>query len=199
MVYIAKVYTRSGDDGQTMLASGDRVPKDAPRIAAYGDVDELNAVLGMLRVELHREPKREGAQVVLDEADTQLARIQQELFDLGAELATPAAADGGSKLTIKAEQVTRLEAEIDAWNEPLAPLTSFILPGGGAVGAACHLGRTVCRRAERLSVTLSQTEGEAVRVEAMHYLNRLSDYLFVLARALSDRLGYPETLWDPKR
>lgn len=199
MVYIAKVYTRSGDDGHTMLASGDRVPKDAVRIAAYGDVDELNAVLGVLRVELAREPRREGAQIVLDEADLQLGRIQQELFDLGAELATPSAATGGSKLTVGAQQVTTLERNIDAWNEPLAPLTSFILPGGGAIAAACHMGRTVCRRAERVAVTLANTEGETVRVQALHYLNRLSDYLFVLARAITHRLDYDEVLWDPKR
>ncbi|MEM6995329.1 MAG: cob(I)yrinic acid a,c-diamide adenosyltransferase [Myxococcota bacterium] len=199
MVYISKVYTRSGDDGQTMLASGDRVPKDAARITAYGEVDELNAVLGLIRVEVDREPRREGAEVILDEVDVQLGRIQQELFDLGAELATPSAATGGSKLHVTADQITRIEQEIDAWNEPLEPLTSFILPGGGAVGAMCHLGRTVCRRAERAAVTLAATAGEAVRTEALHYLNRLSDYLFVLARAVSHRLAYDEVLWDAKR
>lgn len=199
MVYISKVYTRSGDDGQTMLASGDRVPKHATRIAAYGEVDELNAVLGMIRHEVAREPKRLGAEVVLDEVDAQLARIQQELFDLGAELATPSAVDGGSKLHVKAGQIERLEHEIDAWNEPLEPLKSFILPGGGGIGTACHLGRTVCRRAERVAVALADTEGEGVRAEALHYLNRLSDYLFVLSRAITHRLDYDEVLWDPAR
>ena len=199
MVYISKVYTRSGDDGHTMLASGDRVPKDAIRIHAYGEVDELNAVIGLVRVELSREPKRPGAEVVLDAADEQLAAIQQELFDLGAELSTPAAATGGSKLKVTSEQIARIEGEIDGWNDALPPLTSFILPGGGAVGVACHLARTVCRRAERASVTLAGTEGEAVREQALHYLNRLSDYLFVLGRAIAHRLGYAETLWDARR
>ena len=196
MVYISKVYTRSGDDGHTMLASGGRVPKHAQRVGAYGDVDELNSVIGVVRTELGREPRRIGAEVVLDEADAQLGQIQQELFDLGAELST---ADGSSKLRVSAPAVARLEREIDGWNEPLAPLSSFILPGGGPSSAACHVARTVCRRAERSAVALASTDGQDVRLEAIHYLNRLSDYFFVLARALSHRLHYDEVLWDPRR
>lgn len=197
MVYISKVYTKSGDRGDTMLASGDKVRKYSPRIEAYGTVDELNACIGMIRTEVAREPRRTGAEVVLDEIDTQLARIQQELFDLGAELATPAAADGEAKLKVEDRHVTRLETELDAWNDPLPPLKSFVLPGGGPVGTTCHLARTICRRAERRAVELSDAEGETVRPEAVRYLNRLSDYLFVLGRAAALRLGDQEVLWTP--
>jgi cob(I)alamin adenosyltransferase len=195
MVYISKVYTKSGDGGDTMLASGGFVRKHAIRIDAYGAVDELNACIGLVRIELAREPRRTGAEVVLDEMDTQLGRIQQELFDLGAELATAEP----EKITLRVEdrQVVRLEQELDAWNDPLPPLKSFILPGGGPVGASCHLARTVCRRAERRTVELHDTAGETVRPEALRYLNRLSDYLFVLGRAVAHRLGDPEILWQP--
>jgi len=193
MVYISKVYTKSGDRGDTMLASGDTVRKHDPRIEAYGTVDELNACVGMIRLELSREPRRTGAEVVLDEIDAQLGRIQQELFDLGAELATP----GESKLRVEEKQVERLEREIDAWNGPLPPLKSFILPGGGPVGTVCHLARTVCRRAERRIVELFDTPGQAVREDVLHYINRLSDYLFVLGRAVAQRLGDDEVLWSP--
>jgi cob(I)alamin adenosyltransferase len=201
MVYISKVYTKAGDGGDTMLASGGRVRKHAVRIEAYGAVDELNACIGLVRIELAREPRRTGAEVVLDEMDAQLARIQQELFNLGAELAT---ADGDHerksktpKLRVEDRHVLRLEKELDAWNGPLPPLQSFILPGGGPVGASCHLARTVCRRAERRAVQLADTEGEVVHPEALRYLNRLSDYLFVLGRAVAHRMGDPETLWHP--
>lgn len=193
MVYISKVYTKSGDGGDTMLASGDKVRKNALRIEAYGAVDELNACVGMARLELSREPRRLGAEVVLDEMDEQLGRIQQELFDLGAELATP----GESKLKVEARQVERLEKEIDAWNGPLPPLKSFILPGGGPVGTVCHLARTVCRRAERRTVELIDSPDEEVREDALRYLNRLSDYFFVLGRAVAHRLGDDEVLWTP--
>lgn len=195
MVYISKVYTKSGDTGDTMLASGGRVRKHSVRIDAYGAVDELNACIGLVRIELAREPRRTGAEVVLDEMDHQLGRIQQELFNLGAELAT--AEVEKAKLRVEERHVEHLEKELDAWNGPLPPLQSFILPGGGAVGASCHLARTVCRRAERETVRLSDTEGEQVRAEALRYLNRLSDYLFVLGRAVAHRMGDPETLWHP--
>jgi cob(I)alamin adenosyltransferase len=195
MVYISKVYTKSGDAGDTMLASGGRVRKHSPRIEAYGAVDELNACIGLVRLELAREPRRKGAEVVLDEMDHQLARIQQELFDLGAELAT--AEIEKAKLRVEDRHVDRLEHDLDAWNGPLPPLQSFILPGGGPVGASCHLARTVCRRAERRTVELHDTAGEAVRPEALRYLNRLSDYLFVLGRAAAHRMGDPEVLWHP--
>ena len=197
MVYISKVYTKSGDAGETMLASGEKVPKDAQRIASYGDVDELNCVVGLIRVELARDPARSRAADVVAELAEQLERIQQELFDLGAELATADAASGGSKLTIEDRHVEQLEREMDAWNDTLEPLRSFILPGGGPTAAVCHLARTVCRRAERQTVALSRTE--PVRPQALRYLNRLSDYLFVIARASTFRMGYPEVLWDPKR
>lgn len=197
MVYISKVYTKSGDGGDTMLASGGKVRKYAPRIEAYGAVDELNACIGMVRMEVAREPRRTGAEVVLDEIDAQLACIQQELFDLGAELATAERKEGGTTLEVADRHVSRLEKELDAWNDPLPPLTSFILPGGGPIGTACHLARTVCRRAERRTVELSDLEGETVRPQALHYLNRLSDYLFVLGRASAHRLAYDEMLWTP--
>ncbi len=197
MVYISKVYTKFGDEGRTMLASGDTTDKDAPRVSAYGEVDELNAALGLLRVEIGREPRRPAHHAFLDALDRALARIQQELFDLGAELAEPGAVDGKAALRIEETSVLRLEAELDALNEHLEPLRSFILPGGGPVGSAAHLARTVCRRAERHVVALRR--GEPVRGEALRYLNRLSDYLFVLARAAAHELGYPEVLWEQRR
>lgn len=195
MVYISKVYTKSGDAGDTMLASGGRVRKHSVRLEAYGTVDELNACIGLIRVELHREPRRTGAEVVLDEMDAQLSRIQQELFNLGAELSTADVDE--PKLRVDPRHVERLEKELDAWNGPLPPLQSFVLPGGGPVGAISHLARTVCRRAERAAFRLADTEGETVRPEALRYLNRLSDYLFVLGRAVAHRLGDAETLWHP--
>lgn len=197
MVYISKVYTKSGDGGDTMLASGGKVRKHSARIEAYGTVDELNAVLGTVRIEVAREPRRTGAEIILDAIDEQLDRLQQELFNLGAELATADAAEGNAKLKVEERHIEKLEQELDAWNDPLPPLTSFILPGGGPVGVACHMARTVARRAERRVVELSDTEGEAVRPEAIRYLNRLSDYFFVLGRAISHRMGDAETLWDP--
>jgi len=199
MVYISKVYTKFGDQGDTMLASGDTVGKDNARVAAYGEVDELNAVLGLLRVELSRAQSGavgdQGA--FLAALDLSLARIQQELFDLGAELAEPGAVAGKARLRVEDSDVARIEVELDALNDALAPLTSFILPGGGPVGATAHLARTVCRRAERQAVALARHE--PVRGQALRYLNRLSDYLFVLARAAAQRLGHPEVLWDTRR
>lgn len=199
MVYIHKVYTRFGDGGDTMLASGDTVGKDSLRVASYGEVDELNATLGLLRIELGRATSSAlGEQgTFLAELDLTLARIQQELFDLGAELAEPGAATGKARLCVVDADVTRLEQELDALNEPLSPLKSFILPGGGPVGAAAHLARTVCRRAERQAVALARQE--PVRGEALRYLNRLSDLLFVIARAAAQRLGHDEVLWDTQR
>lgn len=197
MVYISKVYTKSGDAGDTMLASGTRVRKSAARIEAYGTIDEVNACIGLIRVELAREPRRTGAEVVLDAMDEQLSRVQQELFNLGAELSTGAVEEGELKLKIEQRHVDRIEKDLDAWNGPLPPLQSFVLPGGGPVGATCHLARTVCRRAERRMVELHDTEGEPVRPEALRYVNRLSDYLFVLGRAVAHRLGDTEPLWHP--
>lgn len=197
MVYISKVYTKFGDRGDTMLASGDTVGKDSPRVAAYGEVDELNAVVGLLRVEVARAGEPVGPREFLAELDAQLGRIQQELFDLGAELATPGATEGKAPLRVEEADITRLEQELDAWNADLPPLRSFILPGGGPLGASAHLARTVCRRAERTVVALSRVE--PVRGEAVRYLNRLSDYFFVVARAVAHRFGVPEVLWDTRR
>jgi cob(I)alamin adenosyltransferase len=203
VVYISKVYTKSGDEGQTMLASGAIVRKDAPRIRTYGDIDELNAVIGLVRIEIGREPKREGAEIFLGELDAQLARIQQELFNLGAELATPEATqrdpsatkETGGMPVVEDRHVQQLEHEIDGWNAALEPLRSFVLPGGGPIAAVCHLARTVCRRAERELVALFAEE--PVRGEAIRYVNRLSDYFFVVSRSVTHRLGYPEVLWEP--
>jgi len=200
MVYISKVYTKFGDAGDTMLASGDTVRKDSARVATYGDVDELGCVIGLLRVEIGRvTPAPIGEQTkFLGKLDASLARIQQELFDLGAELATrPTPESPVPRLHVEDADVTRLEQELDALNEPLAPLTSFILAGGGPLGATAHLARTVCRRAERHAVALAADE--PVRPEALRYLNRLSDYLFVVARAVAHKLGLPEVLWDARR
>ena len=198
MVYISKVYTKFGDAGDTMLASGDTVGKDTARVEAYGEVDELNAVLGLMRVELARTSTADAGQAeFVATLDASLGRIQQELFDLGAELATPGAARGEARLKVEDTDVTRLERELDALNDHLAPLRSFILPGGGPLGAWAHLARTVCRRAERRVVALAH--GEPVRPEALRYINRLSDYFFVVARAAAQRFGVPEVLWDTAR
>jgi cob(I)alamin adenosyltransferase len=181
MVKLTRIYTRGGDKGETSLGGGKRVPKHDPRVAAYGTVDEANAAIGCAR--LHTS----------GEADAMLARIQNDLFDLGADLATP---EGGKKesLRIIESQVERLETEIDALNEDLRPLDSFILPGGGAAAATLHLARTVTRRAERLITRLAQDE--AVNPLAIRYVNRLSDHLFVLARHLNDG-GAGDVLWIP--
>jgi cob(I)alamin adenosyltransferase len=186
MVVLNRIYTRTGDGGETALVDGSRVPKNAPRVAAYGTVDELNATLGLAR--LH------GAGAIAEG----IARVQNDLFDLGADLATPGyendAAAKRQPLRIVAPQVERLEREIDAMNDDLAPLRSFVLPGGSALAAHLHLARTVCRRAERLTVTLAGTE--TVNPETVRYLNRLSDWLFVAARVAND-LGTGDILWVP--
>lgn len=184
MVRLTRIYTRTGDKGQTSLGDGSRVAKHALRVEAYGTVDEANAVLGIARLAAPAT------------ADAMLARIQNELFDLGADLCTPQA-DGeapGRALRVTEAQVERLEAEIDAMNGDLAPLSSFILPGGTAVSAQLHLARTVVRRAERLITALSETE--AVNPQAIAYANRLSDHLFVAARWLNDG-GKADVLWIP--
>jgi cob(I)alamin adenosyltransferase len=183
VVKLNKIYTRTGDGGDTGLVTGERVGKDAPRVAAYGDVDETNATLGLAR--LHT-----SGDAWLDEV---LARIQNDLFDLGADLATPEQ-EGLQALRITAGQVTRLETEIDAMNAELAPLTSFVLPGGSAAAAYLHLARTVSRRAERNAVALSRSE--TVNPSAIAYLNRLSDLLFVAARRANAN-GAGDVLWTP--
>ncbi|MEN3975088.1 cob(I)yrinic acid a,c-diamide adenosyltransferase [Emcibacter sp. SYSU 3D8] len=183
MVKLNKIYTRGGDTGKTSLVSGDRVLKSAPRVAAYGTVDETNATIGLARVH------------TIGEADAALSRIQNDLFDLGADLATPGEDfENTSNLRIVEAQVARLEHEIDLLNDRLLPLTSFILPGGTPAAAALHLSRTVARRAERDMVTMAETE--PVNPAAIRYINRLSDYLFVLARHLNDN-GAQDVLWVP--
>jgi cob(I)alamin adenosyltransferase len=184
MVYLSRIYTKSGDAGETGLGSGERVAKDNPRVAAYGDVDELNSVLGLL---LASCPSLDA------EIATIVRSIQNDLFDVGADLCLPAA-DGQQALRVRPEQARRLEAIIDRYNESLQPLTSFILPGGGPAAAWCHLARTVCRRAERAVVTLMR--GEAINASVLIYLNRLSDLLFVLGRVLNDQ-GKGDILWVP--
>jgi cob(I)alamin adenosyltransferase len=184
MVYLSRIYTKSGDAGETGLGDGRRVPKDDPRVAAYGSVDELNAVLGLLACAAPPTPP----------GFTELVRdIQNDLFDVGADLCVPPTADG-SRLRVRPEQALRLEAVIDRLNEVLAPLNSFVLPGGRPPAAWCHLARTVCRRAERDVVTLARAE--PVNPQVIVYLNRLSDLLFVLARACNDN-GREDVLWVP--
>ncbi len=180
---ITKVYTRTGDKGTTRLVGGTEVAKDHPRIEAYGTVDELNAVLGMVRS--HPLP---------DRLDEQLAAVQDDLFNVGTDLATPEADRWEGMHRVGDEEVVRLETWIDSLNEELEPLTEFILPGGGPAGAALHLARTVCRRAERRVVDLhgispEQTPGP------LRYLNRLSDYFFVASRWVAKESRVPETLW----
>ena len=180
MVRLTKIYTRGGDAGETSLGGGARVKKHDARVEAYGTVDEANAAIGLARLET------EG------EADAMLERIQNDLFDLGADLCRPGSLDEG--LRIAQSQIDRLEGEIDALNERLKPLESFVLPGGGRAAAALHLARTVVRRAERLITALAAQE--AVNPLAVIYANRLSDHLFVLARHLNDD-GATDTLWVP--
>lgn len=179
MVRIDVVVTRGGDGGETSLGDGTRIRKDSPRIAAIGAVEEANAAIGVLRLHTREEP----------ETDAMLARVQNDLFDLGADLSVPG--EGGNRLRLTDAPVQRLEAEVAAMNAGLAPLRSFILPGGSAGAAQAHLARTVVRRAER-DVTAVEGLNPAVR----RYLNRLSDHLFVLARMLNGN-GANDVLWQP--
>ena len=189
MVKLTRIYTRGGDKGETSLGDGKRVPKDDLRVAAYGTVDEANAAIGVARLYLDGN------------AGDMLGRIQDDLFDMGADLCVPEDGNkgeqaGNAPLRVTAAQVTRLEAEIDHMNESLEPLGSFILPGGTPGAAHLHLATTVVRRAERLMVRLARAEGEAVNQHALHYINRLSDHLFVLARHVNDEDG-SDILWRP--
>ena len=185
MVVLSKIYTRTGDKGETALGNGDRVPKYDLRVASYGTVDEANATVGLAR--LHG-----GAM------DGALARISNDLFDLGADLCTPDMENDATapypRLRMIAGQVDRLEREIDAMNERLTPLRSFVLPGGSALSAQLHLCRTVCRRAERLVVELAAAD--PVNPEAIRYLNRLSDWFFVAGR-IANEDGKADVLWVP--
>ncbi|WP_142850578.1 cob(I)yrinic acid a,c-diamide adenosyltransferase [Telmatospirillum sp. J64-1] len=183
MVQLTRIYTRGGDKGKTSLGDGRRVAKHDARVAAYGTVDEANAAIGLAR--LH----------ATGEADAMLARIQNDLFDLGADLCTPEQENPKyPPLRIVQEQIDRLEAEIDALNADLSPLTSFILPGGSPASAHLHLARTIARRAERLMTELA--EAEEINPLAIAYMNRLSDHLFVLARHLNGQ-GKEDVLWVP--
>ncbi len=183
MVRLTRIYTRGGDTGETSLGDGTRVPKQSLRVEAFGTVDEANAAIGLAR--LHTE----------GEADAMLARIQNDLFDLGGDLCTPEEGRrAAGALRIVAAQVARLEREIDRINATLKPLDSFILPGGTAAAAYLHLARTVTRRAERLVCALAAAE--TVNPEAVKYLNRLSDHLFVLGRRVNDN-GAKDVLWQP--
>ena len=188
MVKLTKIYTRTGDDGLTGLVDGSRISKADARMAAIGDVDEANSALGLVMAQGPAEPYR-----------AMLARIQNELFDLGADLATPAGEDedfapSEMVLRITAGQVTRLEAEIDEMNDKLEPLTSFILPGGDAVAAGVMLARAVVRRAERMAV--AAVADNRINPQALAYINRLSDHLFVMARAIN-AAGSGDILWEP--
>ena len=177
---LSKIYTRTGDDGTTGLGDGSRVAKDSARVAAYGTVDEANSCIGLVL-----------ASDIPDDVRTLLTGVQHQLFDLGGELCIP-----GHAAILDAD-VERLEQHLDAFNEALPPLKDFILPGGGEAAARCHIARTVVRRAERETVALSRLE--TVRPEAIRYLNRLSDLLFVLARVLARASGHGEVLWQHER
>jgi cob(I)alamin adenosyltransferase len=189
MVVLNRIYTKTGDAGTTALGTGERVPKTSPRIAAYGTVDETNAVIGVARTQLAGEQP---------DVDAMLLRVQNDLFDLGADLCVP---DRGQKLSYEPlrntdAQVTRRENEIDQMNSELEPLRSFVLPGGSPVGAALHVARTVSRRAERKMVELAALPDEPVSAPALKYINRLSDFLFVASRYVNDR-GKGDILWVP--
>ena len=188
MVKLNKIYTRTGDDGTTGLGSGERRKKYDLRVAAYGTLDEANAAIGIAR--LHTAG--DGS------LDASLSRIQNDLFDVGADLCTPGKGRGpqGARLTVTPAQVDWLESEIDRLNDELAPLKSFVLPGGSPAAASLHLARTVCRRAERMIAELKDKPGESVGAEVLQYVNRLSDFLFVASRYANGK-GTHDVLWQP--
>lgn len=183
MVYLSRIYTRTGDNGETSLGDGQRVPKTHPRVVAYGEVDELNSVLGLV---LASAPSQSEADLI--------RRIQNDLFDVGADLCCPQQELDRLRLRVQEAQVHWLEQQIDRLNARLRPLTSFVIPGGRPAAAWCHFARTVCRRAERAVVQLSQHE--SLNPQVLRYLNRLSDLLFVLARIYNDE-GRTDILWQP--
>ena len=188
MVVLNKIYTRTGDDGTTALGTGERRKKYDLRIAAYGTIDEVNAAIGVARLHTVHDA----------ELDAVLLRIQNDLFDVGADLCTPGKGrgPGGARLTVTEKQVMWLETEIDRFNAGLSPLGSFVLPGGSAAAAYLHLARTICRRAERLIAELMDRPGESVTSELLKYVNRLSDFLFVASRHANGN-GAGDVLWKP--
>ena len=197
MVKLNKIYTRTGDDGTTGLGDGSRRRKDDPRVAAYGSIDETNSALGLARLSTAGSANGDLAAI-----DRVLARAQNDLFDLGADLCMPAekrlesAQTARAPLRVAMSQVKSLEKAIDELNADLSPLRSFVLPGGTPAAAALHMARTICRRAERDMAALSQIKGEQVGAAALAYVNRLSDYLFVAARYANER-GANDVLWVP--
>ena len=193
MVRLNRIYTKAGDGGDTRLVGGQKVRKDALRIEAYGTIDEVSACLGMARTALIAP----GAPAGADALAAVLARIQNELFNLGSDLATLPEDRRPQQPVIEARHVTALEHEIDGWNESLPALRSFVLPGGGMVAATLHLARTVCRRAERMIVRLR--DAEPIGEQVLPYVNRLSDALFVMSRHASRIYGEPEPLWEPEK
>jgi cob(I)alamin adenosyltransferase len=186
MVVLNRIYTRTGDDGTTSLGSGARRKKYDLRVAAYGTLDEVNATIGIVR--LHT-----AGDAALDQA---LARIQNDLFDVEADLCLAEKGPGGARLTVTETQVTWIEGEIDRFNAELAPLRSFVLPGGAPAASYMHLARTICRRAERIMVELRDQPGEEVTDASLKYVNRLSDFLFVAGRHVNDK-GARDVLWAP--
>lgn len=193
-IALNRIYTRGGDKGETALAGGQRVPKDAPRIEAYGTVDELNAFVGLACVTCGEESARA---LRLGKLVDILRRVQHELFNLGSQLATLPKDLHPKQARITSAEIEQLEREIDEMNQELPALRSFVLPGGSRLNAELHAARTVCRRAERLTVALARTE--EIAPEVVRYLNRLSDALFVWSRWANHVLGVPEVLWEPNR
>jgi cob(I)alamin adenosyltransferase len=186
MVVLNRIYTRTGDDGTTALGTGERRPKYDLRVGTYGTVDETNAAIGVVRLHLSDAP----------DLDAILGRIQNDLFDLGADLAVPQREGKAERLRMLSSQVARLENDIDTLNAGLAELTSFVLPGGTPAAAYLHLARTICRRAERMMVELASQPGEPVNDAALRYMNRLSDLLFVASRYMNGK-GARDVLWVP--
>lgn len=186
MVVLNRIYTRTGDDGTTALGSGERRPKYDLRIESYGTVDETNAAIGVARLHVDQASPVQGM----------LARIQNDLFDVGADLAVPERPGKAERLRVVESQITRLEQDMDQLNADIAPLTSFVLPGGHAGAAHLHVARTICRRAERKMAELAVRPAEQVSPAVLKYMNRLSDFLFVAARAMNDN-GKSDVLWVP--
>lgn len=193
-IALNRIYTKGGDKGETALAGGQRLPKDSPRIEAYGTVDELNAFIGLASVTCGEETANAG---LLGKLGHILRRVQHELFNLGSQLATLPKDLHPKQARITSIEIEQLEREIDAMNAELPALRSFVLPGGTRLNAELHAARTICRRAERLTVALARVE--EIPPEAIRYLNRLSDALFVWSRWANHVLGVPEVLWEPNR